>query len=222
MTELIRPALYGARHRGRRADRRAARLAAPVREPERRERPDAGARIDGGRGSRSASRPTRSVGTALPPLRPGRPGRDPRRRCLWRLPRLELQRAAAAAPGPARGGRQADPRPVARGSRTHPVMQPSRRSIGSAWRAAGARSLSRPPRALARGDRPGRRPAVSRPGPGQRVYDTADVFDPATIAAAEATIEGIEAPDRGRGRRLQPGRRRRRERATRPNRMPRR
>ncbi len=36
-------------------------------------------------------------------------------------------------------------------------------------------------------------PPYPDPVAGQRVYDTADVFDPATIAAAEATIAGIEA-----------------------------
>jgi uncharacterized membrane protein YgcG len=36
-------------------------------------------------------------------------------------------------------------------------------------------------------------PPYPDPTPNQRVYDTAGVFDPATIAAAEATIKGIEA-----------------------------
>lgn len=35
-------------------------------------------------------------------------------------------------------------------------------------------------------------PPYADPVPRQRVYDTAGVFDPATIAAAEATIQGIE------------------------------
>ncbi|MGH2513248.1 MAG: DUF2207 family protein, partial [Candidatus Limnocylindrales bacterium] len=36
-------------------------------------------------------------------------------------------------------------------------------------------------------------PPYPDPVPGQRVYDTAGVFDPATIAAAEAAIHGIQA-----------------------------
>ena len=61
-----------------------------------------------------------------------------------------------------------------------------------------------PGRAGRRAARPVRRSPTRSTG--QAVYDFAGVFDAATIAEAEATIDAIEAADRRRGRGLQPGR----------------
>ena len=97
MTELIRPALYGARH----AVVALTSLGAPIDEPRppdtdasRRPRPDL--RVD--------RRPRRPSPSAAPT---GRSRGDPRRGSLCRVAVVGLQRASSPAPGPARSRRRA-------------------------------------------------------------------------------------------------------------------
>ena len=132
MTELIRPALYGARHPivaltslGALVDPARGTAAADF-EPAKRRGPDL--RID--------RRPRRARPAAAPPRRPRR---HRRRRRLRRQPRLDVQRAPATAAGAARTGWHAAPRPSPRPLTTPPVR------LRHGWSSALPGTASDPP-----------------------------------------------------------------------------
>ena len=187
MTELIRPALYGARH----PIVALTSLGRPS-TPATRRRVDADVeptRVEG-----PICESTDALGHARPAAAPPRrPRRDQRRRRLRRVARVDLQRPAAAAAGLPRARTAASGSPVARCATRDALSclrcdaSPSccrSSSSGSCWPASPTRRRPR---------RPPAGPPFPDPVDGQAVYDYAGIFAPRRSRQAERIVDAIEA-----------------------------
>ena len=213
MTELIRPALYGARH-----------PIVALTSLGRSIAPDEPAALEPARVEGPICESTDALGIHdLPPLRRGDLVAISDAGAYARVAGVDLQRPAACPAGPGRHGRSAAARPPrtvvirAQDGRHDPPSISDRRARDAWCGCSRSRPVSRRP--------PSPAPSAPPPGPpfpapevDRAVYDYAGILSPEAIAAAEADDRRDRGADGRRGRRLHPGQRRASRRPRRPRR----